>query len=288
MDDIVNAIKEIGTNAAASPDQFQAALLKNCAKELRAPLHILFRNSIDTGIIPQQLKTAKIIPVYKGGSKGEAKNYRPIALTSHIIKIMEKIIVRNMSIYLEEKNILNNYQHGFRVGRSCLSQLLSHHEKIINGLENKKNIDAIYLDFAKAFDKVDHGILLHKLRDFGISGKLGKWLHCFLVNRQQSVAVSGVVSKPSIVTSGVPQGTTDRAITVLPSRPGRSTHTIGVGPSLWDSGSDHWRRQQVSSCWQRHHEDSVKQGWLAQNSLKQWWLIDDSLKQWWLINDSLK
>ncbi|KAK3888729.1 hypothetical protein Pcinc_007204 [Petrolisthes cinctipes] len=206
MDDIVNAIKEIGTNAEASPDQFQAALLKNCAKELRAPLHILFRNSIDTGIIPQQLKTAKIIPVYKGGSKGEAKNYRPIALTSHIIKIMEKIIVRNMSIYLEEKNILNNYQHGFRVGRSCLSQLLSHHEKIINGLENKKNIDAIYLDFAKAFDKVDHGILLHKLRDFGISGKLGKWLHCFLVNRQQSVAVSGVVSKPSIVTSGVPQG----------------------------------------------------------------------------------
>lgn len=206
MDDIVNAIKEVGISAAAGPDQFPAALLKNCAKELSEPLHILFRNSLDTGIIPQQLKSAKITPVYKGGSKGEAKNYRPIALTSHIIKIMEKIIVKSMSIYLEENNILNNDQHGFRVGRSCLSQLLSHHEKILIGLENKKDMDVIYLDFAKAFDKVDHGILLHKLRDSGISGKLGKWLHCFLVNRQQSVAVSGVVSKPSIVTSGVPQG----------------------------------------------------------------------------------
>ena len=79
-------------------------------------------------------------------------------------------------------------------------------KKIIEGLENKNPVDVVYLDFAKAFDKVDHGILLHKLRDSGITGKLGVWLHCFLTKREQSVAVGGAVSKPSIVTSGVPQG----------------------------------------------------------------------------------
>lgn len=139
----------------------------------------------------------------KGIQKGEAKNYRPIALASHVINILERIMAKNMAIYLEGNNIMNEEQHGFRMGHSCLSQLLSHHEKIVEGLENKNNIDVVYLDFAKAFDKVDHGILLHKIR---VSGKLGEWLHCFLTGRVQTVTVGGAVSKPSVVVSGVPQG----------------------------------------------------------------------------------
>ena len=203
---IQEAIKEMGTNAAAGPDQFPAILLKNCPEELSTPLHIFYRNSLDSGMIPTQLKSAKITPIYKGGSRAEAKNYRPIALTSHIIKVLEKLLVKRMSSYLEENDKLNQDQYGFRAGRSCLAQLLAHYEKIIAALEHNKNIDVIYLDFAKAYDKVDHGILIHKVREMGIMGKIGVWLHSFLTNREQSVAVSGVVTQPSVVTSGVPQG----------------------------------------------------------------------------------
>ena len=203
---IEEAIKDVSNNAAAGPDQVPAILLKNCARELSLPLQIFYRNSLDTGNIPEQLKSAKITPIHKGESKDDPRNYRPIALTSHIMKILEKLIVKSMSTYLEANNILNVHQHGFRTGHSCLSQLLSHYEKIIEGLENKTNIDVVYLDFAKAFDKVDHGILLRKLRRSGIAGKLGVWLHCFLTGRNQFVAVDGAMSKTSIVLSGVPQG----------------------------------------------------------------------------------
>lgn len=203
---IQEAIKKVAANAASGPDEFPAKLLKSCAKELSVPLFFLYRNSLDKGIIPQILKYAKITPIYKGGSKSQAQNYRPVALTSHIMKILEKIIVMDVGKYLEDNDKMNEDQHGFRMGRSCLTQLLNHHEKIINALAKDKVVDVVYLDFAKAFDKVDHGILLHKMRSLGISGKLGVWLHTFLTGREQRVAVDGAVSRSSAVSSGVPQG----------------------------------------------------------------------------------
>ena len=100
---------------------------------------------------------------------------------------------------------MNPKQHGFRSGRSCLSQLLEHH-KILLELEKSNNVDVIYLDFAKAFDKVDHGILLNKLKKIGINGKIGVWIHDFILNRKQCVAVNGTTSSKAQVRSGVPQG----------------------------------------------------------------------------------
>ena len=101
----------------------------------------------------------------------------------------------------------NNNQHGFRNGRSCISQLLNHYNKILENLEKGHEIDVIYLDFAKAFDKVHHGLLLQKLQNIGITGKLKHWIKEFLCSRKQYVAVEGAVSNPSEVLSGVPQGT---------------------------------------------------------------------------------
>ena len=97
-------------------------------------------------------------------------------------------------------------QHGFCSGRSCLSQLLEHHNKILEELEKPNNVDVIYLDFAKAFDKVDHSILLNKLKKIGINGKICVWKHNFLSNRQQCVAVNGTTSSEAQVRSDVPQG----------------------------------------------------------------------------------
>ena len=207
--DIIEAINELKLESAHGPDGFPSIVLKRCSKLLAHPLCILWRKSLDSGIIPSSLKEATITPIFKGGniSKGFAKNYRPIALTSHVIKIFEKVIRKSVVKYLERNNCINCNQHGFRAGRSCLSQLLAHYDFIINKLEKGNNVDVIYLDFAKAFDKVDHGILLHKLRDLGITGKIGSWIHSFLTNRYQYVSVNKEKSMRSSVLSGVPQGT---------------------------------------------------------------------------------
>ena len=205
-DDFVVAIDELKPTAAAGPDGFPAKLLKECKKTLKVPLFLIWRKSMDKGIVPSLLKTANVIPIHKGKSKGVPANYRPVALTSHIIKVFEKILRNHIVQYMEDHSLFNPTQHGFRKGRSCLSQLITHYENIISNLEAGKNVDVIYLDFAKAFDKVDFLIILKKLNSMGIKGKIGTWIHSFLTNRTQRVLVNGESSKPSAVISGVPQG----------------------------------------------------------------------------------
>ena len=206
MDDIVTAIDEIPRTSAAGPDKFPVLLLKNCKYALAKPLHMIWRQSMDAGEIPPFLKTANIVPVHKGGNRGEPANYRPIALTSHLIKLFEKVVRKHIVAYMEENNFFNPSQHGFRSGRSCLSQLIAHHDRITQLLEQGQNVDVVYLDFAKAFDKVDFLVTMKKLNDLGISGKLGRWIHAFLTNRSQSVVVEGRKGHPTPVKSGVPQG----------------------------------------------------------------------------------
>ena len=206
VDDLKEAISEISPTAAAGPDRFPAKLLKECKDALSVPLHLIWRRSLNTGQVPQLLKTAHIIPVYKGGCRGTPKNYRPVALTSHLIKVFEKVIRKNIVGYMETYNLFNPSQHGFRSGHSCLSQLLSHYDRILEFLEDGANVDVIYLDFAKAFDKVDFGVTLKKLNAMGIRGKVGHWIYSFLTNRTQTVLVNRTRSRQAEVKSGVPQG----------------------------------------------------------------------------------
>ena len=205
-EDIIDAIDELTNNAASGPDGLAAIFLKKCKIPLSGPLFQLWRDCIDLGITPWKLKEAHIIPIHKGGHQGLASNYRPIALTSHIIKVFEKVIRNYVVKFLDETNAFNVNQHGFRAGRSCLSQLLTHYDNIITLLEKNVNVDTIYLDFAKAFDKVDHSIVLKKLSLLGIRGKLLSWIESFLTTRTQKVMVNGFLSEPAPVISGVPQG----------------------------------------------------------------------------------
>ena len=105
---------------------------------------------------------------------------------------------------MEEKNLFNPGQHGFRLGRSCLSQLVAHYDNIIRLLQNGQNVDVVYLDFAKAFDKVDFMVTMRKLKEMGITGNLGRWIHAFLTHRKQAILVNGARSEPTVVKSGVP------------------------------------------------------------------------------------
>ena len=122
-DDLIKASNELSKNAAPGPDGFPAVFLKQCKEELSIPLCILWRQSLDKGIVPDELKRSTITPIYKGGSRSLAANYRPVALTSHVIKIFEKVLRAHIVKHMDENNLFNPNQHGFRSGRLCLSQL---------------------------------------------------------------------------------------------------------------------------------------------------------------------
>ena len=169
---------------------------------------MLWRHSLDEGDIASLFKKAIICPIQKANSQRcHPKSYRPVSLTSHIIKVFERVLRSSIVKHLDDNNLLPKNQHGFIAGRSTLSQLLQQIEQMIRAWEDGKSIDTIYLDFAKAFDKVDHNILCRKIKRLGITGKIGIWIREFLTGRSQQVSANGVLSEPSPVISGVPQGT---------------------------------------------------------------------------------
>ena len=207
-EDMESAISELRSNAAAGDDGFPAILLKNCKSALSLPLTLFWRRCMDESYIPLRLKRSIITPIHKGKGENRAipANYRPVALTSHIIKLFEKVLRKNIVKFMNDNNLFNDSQHGFRSGRSCLSQLLEHFDSILDILEAGGNADVIYLDFSKAFDKLDFKIVFRKLQEIGIEGKVLDWIKSFLTDRFQQVVVQGVKSDPMPVVSGVPQG----------------------------------------------------------------------------------
>ena len=209
QEDIIKACGELRSESAAGADGIPANLLKLCKNEFAKPLYLLWRCSLDHGCIPSDLLLVLICPVHKGGSRGIPKNYRPVALTSHVVKVFERVVRRVLVHHLEENGYLPDGQHGFRNLRSTLTQLLTFWDSILEKLEEEGGVDVIYTDFSKAFDKVETGVLLHKIKECRVTGKVGCWLASFLDPdlRQQAVVVDGAVSSLSPVISGVPQGT---------------------------------------------------------------------------------
>ena len=164
---------------------------------------VLFQASLDQGLVPPDWKEGNIVPLYKKGDRALPENYRPITLTSISCKILEHVVHSNIMTHFDKFNVLDNAQHGFRKRRSCISQLLTTVDDFANCLKNHDQIDAILLDFSKAFDK---GLIL-KLENLGIRNSLLNWVRSFLVGRNQRVLVEGMASIPTQVKSGVPQGT---------------------------------------------------------------------------------
>ena len=178
--DIQQSCAELMTGSAAGADGVPASFLKLCKKELSRPLSILWRSSLDHGCVSSDLLLVLISPVLKGCSRGIPKKYRPVALTSHLVKVFERAVRRSLVAHLEKNGCFPDGQHGFRACRSTLTQLLSFWDTILDGLESGAGVDVIYTDFCKAFDKVETGVLLHKLKECGVSGKVGCWLASFL------------------------------------------------------------------------------------------------------------
>ena len=215
--DIELACEDLSGSSAPGPDGVPALLLKECRKELSHPLAIFWRASLDQGVIPDELLLVQICPLHKGGSRADPAQFRPVALTSHLIKTFERVIRKVLVRHLENQGVFPDGQHGGRSQRSTVTQLLAHWDSVLDDLEQHGGADVIYLDFSKAYDKCETGVMLHKLKEAGVTGKVGMWMAAFLdsKHRQQAVVVDGTISTLSQVISGVPQGTVTAPVLFL-------------------------------------------------------------------------
>ena len=203
---IIKKIEKLKNNSAPGPDKIPSIFLKETAKEICKPLRYLFQMFLDNNVVPTSWKEANVTPIFKKGSKHEPSNYRPISLTSIVCKIMESIIKDNIMNHLTQHALINPTQHGFMPNKSCTTNLLEYLEYITSAVDEGKSVDIIYLDFAKAFDKVPHQRLLLVLRAHGIDGHVAAWIEEWLTDRKQRVVLGGHMSDWADVTSGVPQG----------------------------------------------------------------------------------
>ena len=204
---IENLLKKLNPRKANGPDLIPSRVLKECAPQIAPYLTIIFNQSLSEQQLPRDWLTANICPVFKKGARSTASNYRPISLTCVICKTMEHILYHHIMAHLEQLNILKDYQHGFRKGRSCETQLIITVDEIAKSLDNRSQVDLLILDFSKAFDTVPHARLLKKLEHYGINELVLGWIRSWLLNRSQRVIIDGASSNEVSVRSGVPQGT---------------------------------------------------------------------------------
>ena len=162
-EDVIAAINEIKSSASSPPYDIPIKVLKECKKTLCLPIKLLWEKSFSLGVIPSIYKSQVIIPIHKKGPKTKVQNFRPISLTPHIIKIFERILRKKLNTHFEVNILINSNQHGFRDKLSCSTQLLTHTNNILSNFVQDCEVDSVYVDYAKAFDRVDHSLLIKKI-----------------------------------------------------------------------------------------------------------------------------
>ena len=204
--DVERQIDKLKKGKAPGPDGITTSILKKLKSSVVKPLQLIFQLSIQTGVVPSDWKSAKVVPIFKSGARGKPSNQRPVSLTSTVSKLQEGIIREKVMDHLNNNNLLKASQHGFMENRSCQTNLIEFVDKISEMLDEGKPVDVVYLDFSKAFDKISHAKLLKKLEAHGICGKVKNWIKNWLIGRSQFVSVNGSSSDVKNVTSSVPQG----------------------------------------------------------------------------------
>ena len=203
---IKRMLDQIDCNKSAGPDEIYGKVLKEGSVSIAKALYLIFNRSLEFGEIPEDWKLANVVPIFKKGDREDIGNYRPVSLTSLVVKILEKILKGCIEEYFAINGIFQDSQHGFRRGRSCQTNLLEFMEFITDSIDRGEPVDIVYLDFSKAFDKVPHMRLMHKLSQYGIGGVVHKWIKEWLRERKQRVVLNGKKSSWENVKSGVPQG----------------------------------------------------------------------------------
>ena len=201
---IISCLK---TSTAPGPDNIPVIVLKMCAPELSSVLSKLFNKCLADGCFPSCWKCASVVPAFKNsGERSDPGNYRPISLLPTISKVFESLLNAALTDHFESLGLLSDKQYGFRSSRSTADLLTVITERLLRALDKCGEARIVALDISKAFDKVWHAGLLHKLSSYGISGKLFSIIKSFLLGRQLNVILDGQKSNTYPISSGVPQG----------------------------------------------------------------------------------
>ena len=203
IEDILQTLSE---NKATGPDNLPAKLLKSAASIIATPIAHILNQSLRTGIIPSQWKCARVTPIYKGGEKTNMENYRPISVIPILAKIMERVVYTQLFKYLTENNILSDCQSGFRPLHSTQTALLNVTDTWLNAIDRGNIVGLVMIDLKKAFDTVDHTILIEKLKMYNFGQCTLKWFTNYFEERKQFTSVNGFTSEERDITCGVPQG----------------------------------------------------------------------------------
>uniref|UniRef100_A0A4W3J087 Reverse transcriptase domain-containing protein n=1 Tax=Callorhinchus milii TaxID=7868 RepID=A0A4W3J087_CALMI len=203
---VLGKLSGLKTDKSPGPDGLHPRVLKEVATEIVDGLSLIFQNSLDSETVPIDWKIANVTPLFKKGGREKMGNYRKVSLTSVEGKILESLIKDVIMGFLEDHNKIRQSQHGFTKGKSCLTNLLEFFENVSSRLDRGDPVDVLYLDFKKAFDKVPHKRLLHKVKTHRINGNILAWIEEWLTGRKQRVGINGSFSNRQDVTGGVPQG----------------------------------------------------------------------------------
>ena len=193
-------------NSSAGQDSILASIAKPLIQYYAKPLSRLINSSFENGLFPDELKIAKVIPIFKNGDKKDTVNYRPISVQTFFSKIFEKTMYNHLISFIDKENILYKSQFGFRKSHSTNHAIISLVENVNQALDSGKVLVGVFLDLKKAFDTVDHKILIDKLFKYGIRGNILNWFKSYLTNRKQYVNWQDTNSEIEPVSCGVPQG----------------------------------------------------------------------------------
>ena len=203
-----NLLSKLSTSKACGIDGITPQVLKDSAGIISDTLCHILNRSLTTGIFFDSWKTAKVFPIHKGSAKTDPNNYRPISVLPILTKMFEKIVFDQLYLYLTQNDILTKFQSGFRSNHSTLTALLQATEKWLKNIDNSFLNGVVFMDLSKAFDTVDHNILLRKLDLYGVKEKAFDWFSSYLRNRLQCCVVNNTLSEPKTMLTGVPQGST--------------------------------------------------------------------------------
>jgi hypothetical protein len=199
-------IRAIGKNKSVGPDRVSGEILKLGRETMILYLAQLLDITMNNGTLPGDWTTVTVVPIHNGGDRSLVTNNRPVSLTSVVSKQMEHVIASYPRQVWDKTDWLYEGQHGFRSGYSCESQVITVCQDTADSMDNGDRIDAIIVDFSKAFNLVPHGRLLTKIANSGVDARVVVWIREFLLGRTQRVRVGGKLSEEVRVTSGVPQG----------------------------------------------------------------------------------
>ena len=204
--EIETLLRKIKRKKATGTDNLPANLLKYSSKAIAEPLTFIINLSLGTGVVPNDWKVARVLPLYKSGSRSSLDNYRPISILPVISKIAEKVVHSQLIHFLELNNLLSNSQFGFRQNRSTEMATTIFTDDIRQSVDKGNLVGAVFIDLRKAFDTISHSLLLSKLQSYGITGTELSWFTNYLFNRHCIVQFDSCISNSNPLTSGVPQG----------------------------------------------------------------------------------